>query len=119
MPTRGYIAGKPVSRWEAADSDNIDIEYKNLDRPGRQSWCGDCLSGNKGLVLKALVLAVLFVLGLVLGYVIRKSTCRGDGSPASATLHVTFVRVQQVGQGVGQSPSSAGGSRFSLSLIHI
>ena len=99
MPTRGYIAGKPVSRWEAADSDNIDIEYKNLDRPGRQSLCGDCLSGTKGLVLKALVLAVLFVLGLVLGYVVRKSTCEQGPDPASPSLHVTFVRVQQVGHG--------------------
>ena len=58
MPTRGYIAGKPVSRWEAADSDNIDIEYKNLDRPGKQSgWpCGDCFSGTKGELLSRLLL---------------------------------------------------------------
>ena len=31
MPTKGkYIAGKQVSRWDA-DTDNVDIEYKNLD----------------------------------------------------------------------------------------
>ncbi|KAL8620439.1 hypothetical protein ACOMHN_066750 [Nucella lapillus] len=118
MPTRGYIAGKPVSRWEASDSDNIDIEYKNLDRPGKQTWCpGDCLTGPKGLVVKVLSAVLMLCMGLVLGYVIRRNTCvltavlmlcmglvlgyvirrnacvERNGMPV---LHAHFVTVQQV-----------------------
>ncbi|XP_076472403.1 N-acetylated-alpha-linked acidic dipeptidase 2-like [Babylonia areolata] len=94
MPTRGYIAGKPVSRWEASDSDNIDIEYKNLDRPGRQALCpGDCLSGPKGLVVKVLSAALMLCLGLVLGYVIRKNAC--VERPSLPVLHAHFITVQQ------------------------
>lgn len=95
IPTRGYIAGKPVSRWEASDSDNIDIEYKNLDRPGRQAWCGECFSGPKGLALKALILIVIFCFGLVFGYVIRKGTCPGESKPLVA-VDDGFVPIQQV-----------------------
>ena len=53
MPSRGYIAGKPVSRWEA-DSDQIDIEYKNLDKPIQSQYnpCPQCLSGKKGIIIK-------------------------------------------------------------------
>ncbi|PVD37111.1 hypothetical protein C0Q70_04105 [Pomacea canaliculata] len=94
IPTRGYIAGKPVSRWEASDSDNIDIEYKNLDRPGRQAWCGECFSGPKGLALKALILIVIFCFGLVFGYVIRKGTCPGESKPLVA-VDDGFVPIQQ------------------------
>ncbi|KAK7471446.1 hypothetical protein BaRGS_00035934, partial [Batillaria attramentaria] len=93
IPTRGYIAGKPVSRWEAADSDNIDIEYKNLDRPGKQGWCTECLSGPKGMVVRLLFLILLFCVGLVFGYVIRKSTCGDSG--VSAPPADKFVPIQQ------------------------
>ena len=51
MPSRGYTPGKPVSRWEA-DSDNIDIEYKNLDKPAQGAVYTQCLSGTKGTVIK-------------------------------------------------------------------
>ncbi|XP_067658691.1 putative N-acetylated-alpha-linked acidic dipeptidase isoform X1 [Haliotis asinina] len=82
MPTRGYIAGKPVSRWDA-ESDNIDIEYKNLDRPRPQAWCGDCFSGRKGTILKVLLLIVIFFVGLILGYIIRRN------------IHETFIAPEQ------------------------
>ncbi|XP_041378101.1 putative N-acetylated-alpha-linked acidic dipeptidase isoform X2 [Gigantopelta aegis] len=73
MPTRGYIAGKPVSRWEA-DSDNIDIEYKNLDhaRPPTGA-CTECFAGRKGQVLRILLVTVIFFVGLILGYIIRRN----------------------------------------------
>ncbi|XP_059173652.1 putative N-acetylated-alpha-linked acidic dipeptidase [Physella acuta] len=91
MPSRGYIAGKPVSRWEA-DSDNIDIEYKNLDKPVQQARCAQCLSGKKGLAIKALlILAVLFV-GLIIGYVIRRNIHEVF---VSASIKQKYLGVQQ------------------------
>ncbi|GFR65758.1 N-acetylated-alpha-linked acidic dipeptidase 2 [Elysia marginata] len=73
MPSRGYIAGKPVSRWEA-DSDNIDIEYKNLDKPIQQfNPCPQCLSGKRGIIVKGVIILVIFLVGLVVGYLIRRN----------------------------------------------
>lgn len=73
MPSRGYIAGKPVSRWEA-DSDNIDIEYKNLDKPIQQyNPCPQCLIGKRGVIIKGAVVVVIFLFGLVVGYLIRRN----------------------------------------------
>ncbi|KAK6182867.1 hypothetical protein SNE40_010455 [Patella caerulea] len=72
MMSRGYTPGKPVSRWEA-DSDNIDIEYKNLDQPRQQSMVSECFSGGKGCVLKILMIGVIFVMGLIFGYFVRKT----------------------------------------------
>ena len=74
MPSKGrYTAGKQVSRYEA-DSDNIDIEYKNLDSQGQNQTPCTCPLGNKKpLVIKLLCLAVVFGLGLLLGFVVRKN----------------------------------------------
>eukprot|EP00058_Branchiostoma_floridae_P028609 XP_002614100.1 hypothetical protein BRAFLDRAFT_118426 [Branchiostoma floridae] len=52
------------SRW-AGDVDNIDLQIAPKE-PGSE--------GRKGLVLRILVLGTLFVFGLILGYVIRRST---------------------------------------------
>ena len=71
MPTKGkYIAGKQVSRWDA-DTDNVDIEYKNLDT--QLSASVPFFSGRKGCMLKILFLLVFFAAGLILGYVIRRN----------------------------------------------
>ncbi|XP_066296128.1 N-acetylated-alpha-linked acidic dipeptidase 2-like [Branchiostoma lanceolatum] len=56
------------SRW-AGDIDNIDLQIAPKE-PGSEGW----FSGRKGLVLRILVLGTLFVFGLILGYVIRRST---------------------------------------------
>ncbi|XP_078616614.1 N-acetylated-alpha-linked acidic dipeptidase 2-like isoform X5 [Branchiostoma floridae x Branchiostoma japonicum] len=56
------------SRW-AGDVDNIDLQIAPKE-PGSEGW----FSGRKGLVLRILVLGTLFVFGLILGYVIRRST---------------------------------------------
>lgn len=80
MPSKGkYIQGKQVSRWEA-DSDNIDIEYKNLE--GRQPVaickCSDCFVGWKGIFLKVLFLVLLLCLGMLLGYIVRRTVVHDD-----------------------------------------
>ncbi|XP_052102906.1 N-acetylated-alpha-linked acidic dipeptidase 2-like isoform X3 [Mytilus californianus] len=71
MPTKGkYIAGKQVSRWEA-DTDNVDIEYKNLDTQSIASV--PFFSGRKGCLLKILFLLVFLSAGMILGYMIRRN----------------------------------------------
>ncbi|XP_060589328.1 putative N-acetylated-alpha-linked acidic dipeptidase [Ruditapes philippinarum] len=76
MPSKGrYTAGKQVSRYEA-DSENIDIEYKNLEGQGHSVWCSNCtcpLGDKKPLVIKALTVTVVFGIGLVIGFLLRKT----------------------------------------------
>ncbi|KAL4221698.1 N-acetylated-alpha-linked acidic dipeptidase 2 [Mactra antiquata] len=76
MPSKGrYTAGKQVSRYEA-DSENIDIEYKNLEDQGQHGPCSNCtcpLGDKKALVIKILTVIVVFGVGLVLGFVLRKT----------------------------------------------
>lgn len=99
MPSKGrYTAGKQVSRWEA-DSDNIDIEYKNLEGQSHgHSFCS-CPSGNKKpYVIKFLCVSVVFGIGLVLGYLVRKNVYKNDGIP-SHTEHTEkpdFFGIKQV-----------------------
>ncbi|KAK3581371.1 hypothetical protein CHS0354_016217 [Potamilus streckersoni] len=83
MPSKGkYRAGKQVSRWEA-DSENIDIEYKNLETPTQApTWQTDIFVGKKGIALKILGGVVLFCIGLVLGYVIRKGVKEAEDRTA-------------------------------------
>lgn len=70
MPTKGkYIAGKQVSRWDA-ESDNVDIEYKNLESHPKPSAFFD---GRKGCALKILLLLACFSIGLIFGYIIRRN----------------------------------------------
>ncbi|XP_064611281.1 putative N-acetylated-alpha-linked acidic dipeptidase [Liolophura sinensis] len=74
MPIKGYIAGRPVSRWEA-ETDNIDIDYRNLDGHGLGP-CGcieECQTGKKGCALKILVCIVIVFVGIFIGYVIGRN----------------------------------------------
>ena len=84
MPSKGrYTAGKQVSRWEA-DSDNIDIEYKNLESQGHGNICGTCSCAGgekKNLVIKLLTITVVFGVGLVLGYLVRKNVLKHKDIP--------------------------------------
>ena len=84
MPSKGrYTAGKQVSRWEA-DSENIDIEYKNLESQGRSTACPNCscLQGDKKtIVIKVLFISVVLGVGLVLGYLVRKSVLKNQDIP--------------------------------------
>ncbi|KAL5013908.1 hypothetical protein ScPMuIL_008178 [Solemya velum] len=92
MPSKGkYIQGKQVSRWEA-DSDNIDIEYKNLEgrQPVTLCRCSDCFVGWKGILLKVLSLVLLLCLGMLLGYLVRR------------TVHDNVVLPQINGIGIQQ-----------------
>ncbi|KAK3100468.1 hypothetical protein FSP39_020540 [Pinctada imbricata] len=71
MPPKGkYVAGKQVSRWDA-ESDNVDIEYKHLENSATPP--PRFFSGRKGAALKGLLLLVVFLVGLILGYIIRRN----------------------------------------------
>lgn len=72
MPSGGYIAGKALTRWEA-DTDNIDIDYRSLEGDHRCKWLSECFSGRKGQVLRVLLVLVLFCVGLIVGYIIRRN----------------------------------------------
>lgn len=96
MPSKGrYTAGKQVSRYEA-DSENIDIEYKNLEGQGHTSWCSNCscpLGDKKPLVIKALTITVVFGIGLVLGFLLRKTVYppRHTDEPVIERINVTNI----------------------------
>ena len=73
MPSSaGYKRGiptEPFTKWET-DTDQVQVDYKNLnEKPGSSAW----LSGKKGVVLKVLLLGVIFSLGMIIGYVIRRN----------------------------------------------
>lgn len=82
MPSKGrYTAGKQVSRYEA-DSENIDIEYKNLEGQGQGATCSGCscpFGDKKTIVIKVLTVTIVFGIGLVLGFLIRKSVYSEGG----------------------------------------
>ena len=72
MPA-GYHPGIPHSdqaytKWDA-DRDEVEVDFKRLDPGQKSSW----FSGPKGTVLKILLILVMFLIGLILGYMIRKS----------------------------------------------
>ncbi|XP_029642132.1 N-acetylated-alpha-linked acidic dipeptidase 2 isoform X2 [Octopus sinensis] len=82
MPSGGYIAGKALTRWEA-DTDNIDIDYRSLEGDNRCKWLNECFSGRKGLVLRILLVFVLFCVGLIVGYIIRRNVHEHFIAPAT------------------------------------
>ena len=111
MPSKGrYTAGKQVSRWEA-DSENIDIEYKNLESQTHANICPNCscLQGDKkNLVIKLLFVTVVFGVGLVLGYLVRKTVLKNKDIPlivSSSGLEnkSDIYRIRQVSQNNGRT----------------
>lgn len=82
MPSKGrYTAGKQVSRYEA-DSENIDIEYKNLEGQSQGTACSNCTCplGDKKPLIKVLSVIIVFGIGLVLGFLIRTSVYHEGGN---------------------------------------
>ena len=83
MPSKGrYTAGKQVSRWEA-DSENIDIEYKNLEGQHQGHICSNCtcpFGDRKPLIIKILTVVTVFGVGLIIGFLVRKTVYnKGEG----------------------------------------
>ncbi len=74
MPSRGYHPGvpqensQPYTKWDT-DKDEVEVDYKQLDRKRKASW----FSGTKGVILKILLVILIFLLGLIIGYVLRRS----------------------------------------------
>jgi hypothetical protein len=105
MPSKGrYTAGKQVSRYEA-DSENIDIEYKNLEGQGHSVWCSNCtcpLGDKKPLVIKALTVTVVFGIGLVIGFLLRKTVySSNEDLPIYEKPNTSSIySIKQVSEGV-------------------
>jgi len=71
MPA-GYRAGvaqQPYTKYES-DNDEVKVEYKRVENAQRTFVF---FSGYKGALLRILLFVVVFLLGLILGYVIRRS----------------------------------------------
>ena len=93
MPTKGkYIAGKQVSRWDA-DSENVDIEYKNLDNASSAKM--SVFSGHKGRALRILLLIACVSVGMILGYIIRRNVHEQFLSKTPSLPHYTIIQIQQ------------------------
>ncbi|XP_021363831.1 N-acetylated-alpha-linked acidic dipeptidase 2-like [Mizuhopecten yessoensis] len=94
MPTKGkYIAGKQVSRWDA-ESEKVDIEYKNLDNASTSKL--SFFSGQKGCALKLLLLAACLAVGMIVGYIIRRNVHDVFLPPShkETTLHSSNQEIQ-------------------------
>lgn len=75
MPA-GYRAGIPQQPYTKYESDNeeIKVEYKRVDNNNvtRLDW----FVGYKGSILRILIVIIVFMFGLILGYVIHRSTVK-------------------------------------------
>ncbi|XP_064642065.1 N-acetylated-alpha-linked acidic dipeptidase 2-like isoform X2 [Lineus longissimus] len=56
-----------LTRWNS-DTDRVDLQYKQMDKPSNPL----CLQGWKGWIIKILILLVFLVIGVVVGYLIRR-----------------------------------------------
>lgn len=94
MPA-GYRAGipqQPYTKYES-DNDEIKVEYKRVDSVQRMQW----FDGYKGSILRILVVIIIFMLGLILGYVIRRtvrelplqSGASGDDHPVKSEVSLS------------------------------
>lgn len=95
MPTKGnYVAGRQVSRWDT-ESDNVDIQYRHFDN--RESpGLAEFFAGKKGTILKVLLLFVCFLIGLIIGYIIRRNIHEKYISPSTDSSPVTVSSIYQV-----------------------
>ncbi|XP_022343266.2 putative N-acetylated-alpha-linked acidic dipeptidase [Crassostrea virginica] len=94
MPTKGnYVAGRQVSRWDT-ESDNVDIQYRHFDN--RESpGLAEFFAGKKGTILKVLLLFVCFLIGLIIGYIIRRNIHEKYISPSTDSSPVTVSSIYQ------------------------
>ena len=68
----GYRPGvvqPPYTKYES-DNDEVKLAYRRVENGERLLW----LSGYKGSVVRVLILTVIFLFGLILGYVMRRSS---------------------------------------------
>ena len=80
------IPGLTRLRWNS-DADQVDVQYKQMDKAP-----SSILQGIKGWIILILALVVTFVVGLILGYLIRRSIHpEPDTDPAS--LHPSHEKV--------------------------
>lgn len=97
MPA-GYRAGipqQPYTKYES-DNDEIKVEYKRVDSIQRMQW----FDGYKGSILRILVIIIIFMLGLILGYVIRRTVrelplqpgAGGDDLSVKSEVSLSFIR---------------------------
>lgn len=66
----------PSSKWES-DRDEVEVDYQRMDGP--QPAKPSIFSGRKGVMLKAMIFSVIFLLGLIIGYALRRN------------VHETFI----------------------------
>ena len=60
----------PSSKWES-DRDEVEVDYQRMDGP--QPPKPSIFSGRKGMLLKAMIFSVIFLLGLIIGYALRRN----------------------------------------------
>ena len=75
MPTDYEPAAtSPSGAWHGNQGDQVQVDYRRMDDPaGRRRANGSLLAGRKGALLKALVVIVVFLIGMVLGFALRPS----------------------------------------------
>uniref|UniRef100_T1ISE6 Peptidase M28 domain-containing protein n=1 Tax=Strigamia maritima TaxID=126957 RepID=T1ISE6_STRMM len=79
-----YIRGKKAyTKWDA-DSENIDIEYRP-DAQKKQIQDG-WLSGTKGKVIKVLLVLLVFCLGLITGFFLRRGVVTKEVSKETVVV---------------------------------
>lgn len=64
----GIPQSEPFTKWDT-DKDEVEVDYKRMDGGRTGAW----FSGPKGIFLKILLVIVIFSVGLIIGYVLRRS----------------------------------------------
>ena len=60
----------PSSKWDS-DRDEVEVDYARMDGP--QPPRSSIFTGRKGMFLRIMIFSVVFLLGLIIGYALRRN----------------------------------------------
>ncbi|CAH1773061.1 unnamed protein product, partial [Owenia fusiformis] len=80
QPARSHA----YTKWDT-EKDEVTVDYKKVGEDGDGTW----FSGRKGAIIKGLIVIVVFFVGLVIGYVIRRGVHENSSKPNTPCLYGT------------------------------
>ena len=84
----------PSSKWES-DRDEVEVDYQRMDGP--QPPKPSIFSGRKGMLLKVMIFSVIFLLGLIIGFALRRNVQEKFIRPRECAYRDGYQVSRQVG----------------------